>query len=52
MLATVLTNTGPHVAHAPKIEHELADRTSRLRALNERHERILRELGLWFVAGA
>ena len=52
MLASVLTNTGAHVALAPRLGRELADRTSRVRAENERHERILRELGLWFVAAA
>jgi len=52
MLATLLTNTGPHIPQAPSVGRDLADRTSRLRSLDARHERTLRELGLWFVAAA
>ncbi len=52
MLATLLTNTGPHIPQAPSVGRDLADRTSRLRSLDARHERTLRELGLWFVTAA
>jgi hypothetical protein len=49
MFATALPNTMPHIPQAPRIGRELAERTSRLRAANDRHEKVLRELGLWFV---